>query len=289
MKVNRLEMLIKFAAIYLCLNLVVLSVAAVPLSSEQQNADKESSGGASKEDYDEVENTSEHASPPPAEGEVADTKPPLVFPESESAQTITTNATALEILQSNTPMANNTVEDSASSSNSSGDSEKREDENNGSSQTQVDNNNNNIANNDSKNASKEADYDDHAETEEKNATVNGTGENDAKKEKDYDEPASDDSGDDEDVENFQEESQNQGDLEETFGLNSTSINVFEEPTLKGGHIALIFASSLIILSAAAYVGMVLWRKSLEQRYGMRQRLVTEDDFYNNNDVRFFGL
>lgn len=110
------------------------------------------------------------------------------------------------------------------------------------------------------------------------------------KEKDYDELKSKNEEEEEDdVENIQEEGQEQGKLEETFGLNSTSINVFEEPTLKGGHIALIFATALIFLSLTAYVGLILWRKSLENRYGMRQRLVTEDDYYNNNDVRFFGL
>lgn len=109
------------------------------------------------------------------------------------------------------------------------------------------------------------------------------------KDKDYENESEETSGDDkQDTENIQE-NQDQGDLEEKYGVNSTSINVFEEPTLKGGHIAFIFASLLVFLSATAYVGLVLWRKSLEYRYGMRQRLVTEDDYYNNNDVRFFGL
>lgn len=109
-----------------------------------------------------------------------------------------------------------------------------------------------------------------------------------KEEKDYDDPINEESEEKEDVENIQE-NKDQGDLEEQYGLNTTSINVFEEPTLHSGHIAFIFATALIFLSATAYVGLVLWRKSLESRYGMRQRLVTEDDYYNNNDVRFFGL
>ena len=112
-----------------------------------------------------------------------------------------------------------------------------------------------------------------------------------------------------DVENIQEDNKEQGYLEETFGFNSTSINPFQpEPTLNGGHIALIFASALVLLSILAYVGLgwffqdfftvkfstnyqilVLWRNQLESRYGMRQQLVTEDDYYNNNDVRYFGL
>jgi hypothetical protein len=84
---------------------------------------------------------------------------------------------------------------------------------------------------------------------------------------------------------------NQGELEEQFGKNGDDdvVDVFEEPTIRTGHIALIFASILVFLSITAYVGLVLWRNRLESRYGMRQRLVTEDDYYNNNDIRFFGL
>lgn len=88
---------------------------------------------------------------------------------------------------------------------------------------------------------------------------------------------------------IQKPEDDQGDLEEKYGVNSTSINVFEEPTLKSTHYAFIFATLLVFLSVTAYIGLILWRKSLEYRYGMRQRLVTEDDYYNNNDVRFFGL
>lgn len=65
-----------------------------------------------------------------------------------------------------------------------------------------------------------------------------------------------DDGEKDDVENIQEEKE-QGNLEENFGFNQTSINAnpFEEPTLKGGHIAMIFASALIFLSIAAYIGL----------------------------------
>jgi len=109
----------------------------------------------------------------------------------------------------------------------------------------------------------------------------------------YDEPEKSD------AENIQERVDHQQDeLEEEFGRNGSekaTIKLFEdpitsEPVLHSGHFALIFASTLIILSVLAYVGLVLWRGRLEQRYGSgRQQLVTEDDFYNNNDVRYFGL
>lgn len=101
-----------------------------------------------------------------------------------------------------------------------------------------------------------------------------------------------------DAENIQDiNEQEEGALEEEFGRNGSekaSINVFQdpvtnEPALHSGHFALIFASTLIIFSVVAYVGLILWRSRLESRYGMRQQLVTEDDYYNNNDVRYFGL
>lgn len=101
-----------------------------------------------------------------------------------------------------------------------------------------------------------------------------------------------------DAENIQESTnEQQEELEEEFaksGSDKATINVFDdpvtnEPALHSGHVALIFASTLVVLSVLAYVGLVLWRSRLETRYGMRQRLVTEDDYYNNNDVRYFGL
>lgn len=120
-----------------------------------------------------------------------------------------------------------------------------------------------------------------------NSTTNETSE------EDYDEPEKND------AENIQDNvEQQQDELEEEFGRNGSekaTIKLFEDPitskpVLHSGHFALIFASTLIILSILAYVGLVLWRGRLEQRYGNgRQRLVTEDDYYNNNDVRYFGL
>lgn len=109
---------------------------------------------------------------------------------------------------------------------------------------------------------------------------------------------SDEENEKNDSENIQEtDSKAQEELEEEFaktGSLKASINLGEDPVtnmpvLHSGHIALIFASTLVVLSVVAYIGLILWRGRLEQRYGMRQRLVTEDDFYNNNDVRYFGL
>lgn len=85
----------------------MLSVA-VPLSGEQPSdkSDKQSAATAvSKEEYDEVSSSEK----------TSDTKPPLVFPESENDQSTSKNETALEILQSNTSTVNKTVVDEVSS------------------------------------------------------------------------------------------------------------------------------------------------------------------------------
>lgn len=102
--------------------------------------------------------------------------------------------------------------------------------------------------------------------------------------------------DDYDAEDVQKTTdEEQEELEEEFGRNgSDKATIFTEPVtnekvLHSGHIALIFASTLVVFSVLAYIGLVLWRSRLESRYGMRQQLVTEDDYYNNNDVRYFGL
>jgi hypothetical protein len=101
------------------------------------------------------------------------------------------------------------------------------------------------------------DYDATA-SKETNSTINKEDETSKQpQENDYDSLSEEDEGEKNDVENIQEENKDQGNLEETFGFNSTNINLnpFEEPTLKGGHIAAIFASSLILLSVVAYVGL----------------------------------
>lgn len=101
-------------------------------------------------------------------------------------------------------------------------------------------------------------------SKETNSTINKEEESTSKQpqESDYDNLDEEDEGEKNDVENVQEENKDQGNLEETFGFNSTSIipNPFEEPTLKSGHIALIFASTLIILSVVAYIGLGIFLK-----------------------------
>lgn len=104
------------------------------------------------------------------------------------------------------------------------------------------------------------DYDATESKETTTSTINNKVDETSKQpqEIDYDSLNEEDENEKSDSENIQEETKDQGNLEETFGFNSTSINSsnpFEEPTLKGGHIAVIFASSLILLSIVAYVGL----------------------------------
>lgn len=103
----------------------------------------------------------------------------------------------------------------------------------------------------------------------------------------------DDDNDDEDdeVEEVQPEDPNREDgLEEQFGdkdqhyplvIDNTMIEV---SAMRQEHIWVIMVGAIIVLALAAYIGMVMYRNRLENRYGMRQRLVTEDDYYTNNDI-----
>ncbi|CAG9809183.1 unnamed protein product [Chironomus riparius] len=273
MKVNKFEMLIKFAAFYLCMNFIVIS--AIPVN-EQNLDNKKAAEAASVEapdtDYDAISVDKS------TEASNSDTKPPLVFPVDD--KTTSKNDTALEILQknSNTSIINNSTAEKKEASHESTDKDYDEKEIATDKKTE-----------DVKKEPKTEDTPKSVETTEQSKIENVI-KNEETTEKDYEEASNETSGDDkDDVEIIQDSQADQGDLETRYGVNSTSINVFEEPTLKGTHYAFIFATLLVFLSVTAYVGLILWRKSLEYRYGMRQRLVTEDDYYNNNDVRFFGL
>lgn len=67
------------------------------------------------------------------------------------------------------------------------------------------------------------------------------------------------------------------------------IETNEGPKLHEGHVAAIVAGILAVLCIGVYIGLIVWRSYLEKRYGMRERLVTQDDYYNNNDIRHFDL
>lgn len=109
---------------------------------------------------------------------------------------------------------------------------------------------------------------------------------------DYSTEDDDDNDDDDDeVEEVQPEDPNREDgLEEQFGdkdqhyplvIDNTMIEV---SAMRQEHIWVIMVGAITVLALAAYIGMVMYRNRLENRYGMRQRLVTEDDYYTNNDI-----
>ncbi|XP_026473369.1 uncharacterized protein LOC113377315 [Ctenocephalides felis] len=51
----------------------------------------------------------------------------------------------------------------------------------------------------------------------------------------------------------------------------------------------IMAGSFAVIAVLGFVGLVMWRQMLERKYGTRERLVTEDTYYTNNDLRHFEL
>lgn len=110
---------------------------------------------------------------------------------------------------------------------------------------------------------------------------------------DYSTEDDDDNDDDDDdqVEQVQPQDSNREEgLEEQFGdkdqhyplvIDNTMIEV---SAMRQEHVWAIMVGAIIVLAVAAYIGMVMYRNRLENRYGMRQRLVTEDDYYTNNDI-----
>jgi len=272
MKVND-GMLFNFLAICAVSHFVLLSAAGIPLSNEQKSEEIASSSSspettsvaavtskaAESSNSSSSGSSSENAS---VEGST-DTMPPLVFP-ADDAKLSPKNETALKILQK---------ESAKSEETKSNETETKTDL---SSSTQK------IP----------------APSSTAESAVNATDTSTPKEatEDDYDSVSEEDGK--ADAENVQDDdAERQEGLEEDFGRNGSdkaTINLFEdpvtnEPALHNGHIALIFASSLVVLSVVAYIGLILWRSRIEGRYGMSQRLVTSDDYYNNNDVRYFGL
>lgn len=79
-------------------------------------------------------------------------------------------------------------------------------------------------------------------------------------------------------------------LEEQFGDKSVQYplifdnTTIEVSSMRQEHIWIIMVGAVFVLALAAYIAMVLYRNRLENRYGMRQRLVTEDDYYSNNEM-----
>lgn len=62
-------------------------------------------------------------------------------------------------------------------------------------------------------------------------------------------------------------------------------SAFLQPTESAAILAGIFVGIALI----GYVGLLVWRRVLEKKYGNREMLVNEDDFYDTNDLRNFEL
>ncbi|XP_055616038.1 uncharacterized protein LOC129762077 [Toxorhynchites rutilus septentrionalis] len=122
-------------------------------------------------------------------------------------------------------------------------------------------------------------------------------------EKDDDDDVDDDDDDDDgeeddsinnDAESIQPEDRDKEDgLEEQFRNSNDDDKhfplvldntVIEVSAMRQEHLWIIMVGVVFALSLTAYVAMVIYRNGLEKRYGMRQRLVTEDDYYTNNDI-----
>lgn len=74
------------------------------------------------------------------------------------------------------------------------------------------------------------------------------------------------------------------------------VHIFEDsvghsPIFTSSGMAALFAATILILSIMVYGGLILWRKRLDQRYGMRERLVTndEDEVYRRTEIRYLRV
>lgn len=191
--------------------------------------------------------------------------PPLIFPKDSNVYKIVENDTALKILQTravaeagDSPDEGQNVQLPAAVGTSRGDGDDES-----------------ISNNSTQSSS--ISYDDKEDVD------------DYSEEDDSDE--NEDGSIDSEVENVQPEDPNREDgLEERFGNKDNHYplviddTVIEVSAMRQEHVWAILVGAIFVLSLAAYIAMVLYRNRLEQRYGMRQRLVTEDDYYTNNDI-----
>lgn len=67
-----------------------------------------------------------------------------------------------------------------------------------------------------------------------------------------------------------------------------SINHTNNKHMSSGIIALVTAISFAVAIALLYIGMIVWRRYIEYRYGHRELLVNELEF-DTNDLRHFEL
>jgi hypothetical protein len=74
------------------------------------------------------------------------------------------------------------------------------------------------------------------------------------------------------------------------------IHIFEDsvghsPIFHSSGLAAVFAATILILSMVVYGGLIMWRRRLDRRYGMRERLVTndEDEVYRRTEIRYLRV
>ncbi|XP_031773872.1 probable serine/threonine-protein kinase dyrk1 isoform X2 [Apis florea] len=67
-----------------------------------------------------------------------------------------------------------------------------------------------------------------------------------------------------------------------------SVNQSNNKHMSSGIIALVTAISFAVAIALVYIGMIVWRRYIEYRYGHRELLVNELEF-DTNDLRHFEL
>lgn len=218
-------------------------------------------------------------------------EPPLIFPKDSSVYKIVENDTAIKILQDRAAAEKDTPPDAESSADdkgqnvqhrkppakvggtigSSNDESTAPSKGNSTSQTLS----SPPSDKDGKGDAKDDDDDDYSSEDDD----------------DLDDTESQEDDTDYAAEQLQpEDTKREDGLEEQFGdkiihypliFDNTTIEV---SSMRQEHIWIIMLGAVFVLALAAYIAMVLYRNRLENRYGMRQRLVTEDDYYSNNEI-----
>lgn len=195
--------------------------------------------------------------------------PPLIFPKDGSGYKVVENETALKILQSRAEAETEQPTTAGKEGQNVPQLPAADDES-------ISNNGTSSSKQSVAAAASQVGYDENEDNDDDN---------------DYSTEDDDDNDDGDEVEEVQPEDPNREDgLEEQFGdkdqhyplvIDNTMIEV---SAMRQEHIWVIMVGAIIVLALAAYIGMVMYRNRLENRYGMRQRLVNEDDYYTNNDI-----
>lgn len=220
-----------------------------------------------------------------AESNTNSKEPPLIFPKDGNVYKIVENDTALKILQARAALEPSSPTDVENSTSEKGQNVLAKVE------SSTVNTDDSIVSNGGSSSSKPSPIDNG-----KSDTVGNDGDDDdddydAEDDDDSDEGESQEDDSDYAAEQVQPEATDKEDgLEEQFGDKNAHYPLIYDNTtievsaMRQEHIWIIMLGAVFILALAAYIAMVLYRNRLENRYGMRQRLVTEDDYYLNNEI-----